>query len=108
VTHTFATAGVAAAIAVTLQNLKTGNPSTFHIGESWQLTITGPPNKAVYIHAMQNGADLGSSFLGTTNASGTLNVFGTMSSDAQLGSWVETYTVGGVQWSNQLTFSVLP
>lgn len=93
-----------APVAVRLVNSSGGSSSAFNVGDSWQITVTGPPNSQVVASATQNGASLGSTSMGVTNSQGQLVLAGTMGS-SQVGNWVETWTVGG-QSAGSISFSV--
>ena len=66
------------------------------VGDSWQLSVKGAPNAPVTNSATQNGTALGTTPYGATDASGNFSLSGTFSSGS-IGSWVETWSVGGVQ-----------
>ena len=97
---------VSAAPSVTLTNTsRTNSNSTFYVGDSYSLTLSGPPNQPVTLNYTLNG--LGSSGLseGMTNASGVFTLSGTEPS-ANIGSWTEQWFVGGVAAAPVLSFSV--
>lgn len=84
---------ISAAPSVRLVNSSGGSNSSFNVGDSWQIIVTGPPNATVSASASQNGASQGSSTMGTIGSGGQLVLSGTMSA-AQAGNWTETWTVG--------------
>lgn len=92
-------------ISVRLVNNSGGSNSTFNVGDSWTITVTGPPNSAVTAGATQNGTSLGTSPMGTIDSRGQLVITGTMAA-AQVGSWVETWNVAGKQVGN-IAFAVV-
>jgi hypothetical protein len=81
-------------LGVILENLTSGQPSSFNVGDQWRLTISGPPNLPVTGAAQQSGRNLGVSSYGSTDSTGHLVLTGTMTADT-VGSWSEQWTVGG-------------
>ena len=81
-------------VGVTLENLTSGQSSSFNVGDQWRLTISGPPGQPVAGAAQQSGRNLGVSNYGSTDSSGHLVLTGTMTADT-VGSWSEQWTVGG-------------
>lgn len=96
--------GSSSPVSVRLVNSSGGSNSAFKVGDSWQIIVTGPPNSQVVAGATQNGASLGSTPMGVTNAQGQLVLTGTMGS-SQVGNWVETWTVGGKS-AGSISFTV--
>jgi hypothetical protein len=89
---------------VTISNVTSGKQS-FVVGDSYQVDITGAsPNQPVTGSASQNGQSLGTSTFGSTDSSGHFSTSGVMGT-GQIGNWVETWYVGGVQ-SGTASFSV--
>ena len=87
-----------------VNNTAGGSASTFRIGDSYTVTVTGPPNSPVTVSGTQNGVAFGPSAQGNTNASGVLTVTGTMPSN-NTGPWVENWSVGGVN-AGSISFTV--
>jgi len=81
------------------------NKTSFNIGDSWTITVTGPPNASVTAAGVQNGTAVGSATpMGTIGSNGTLVLTGTMAA-SQVGSWIESWTVGG-QNAGSVSFTV--
>jgi hypothetical protein len=81
--------------------------SIFKAGDTWNLSIIGPPNAPVTIVAAQNGTPVGGGVvtqLGMTDASGRFSLNGSWSA-ANAGAWSEQIMVGGVP-AAPLNFSV--
>lgn len=93
-----------AAVSVRLVNSSGGSNSSFNVGDSWQIIVTGKPNAQVSASATQNGTSLGTSPMGTIGSNGQLVLTGTMAS-SQVGNWSESWTVGG-QNAGSVSFSV--
>lgn len=91
-------------VSVQIQNTTRPGSANFQVGDSWQITISGPANAPVASSATQNGNSLGTTPFGSTNANGQMVLTGVMGT-AQIGSWVENWTVGG-QSAGSLVFSV--
>ena len=98
--------GPAGPPVVLFENLSTGDPSTFHVGDTWRMTITGAAGQPVYLDQVKDGVDNGEVFIGSTDATGTLVVAGTISA-GQLGSYIETFRVGTTPAGNELVFQVI-
>ena len=79
--------------AATASMVVTGPKSgtTYYVGDSYVLTVTGAPNAAVTV--IQNGTQSGQ--LGTTNASGSWSTSGTWTA-TDIGSYSQTWKVAGV------------
>jgi hypothetical protein len=78
------------------------------VGDQWVLSIYGPSNSDVVISGTFNSQPLTPVVLGQTdklNGYGHLDLQGTFSA-GDVGSWVELYSVGGVQWGGQLVFTI--
>jgi hypothetical protein len=90
---------------VTLQN--TSRPgSPFQVGDRWRLSITGAaPNSPVTALATQNGQSLGETPMGTTDSSGRFSLTGAMGT-GEVGSWSESWNVGGEPVGDFLNFTV--
>ena len=69
---------------------------SFQVGDSWRLTVQGPPNAPVTDSATQNGTSLGTSPYGSTDATGNFSLSGTFDAST-VGSWAEVWSVGGVK-----------
>ncbi len=81
------------------------NKSSFNVGDSWQIVVTGPPNASVTASSTQNGTAVGSQTpMGTIGSSGQLVLTGTMSA-AQIGAWSENWQVNG-QSAGSISFTV--
>jgi hypothetical protein len=89
--------------AASIQNL-TAPGQALEVGDSWQVTVTGAPNSPVAAAATQNGQSLGTTAYGNTNSAGVFTITGSATS-AQVGNWVETWSVGGVN-ASPISFSV--
>src|ERR1700678_999292 len=79
---------------VTATLVDTTNPGKFYVGDSWTLTIVGPPNSPVSNTASQNGVSLGTTGYGSTDADGKFSLTGTFPAST-IGAWVEQWMVGG-------------
>lgn len=92
----------------TVQLINTVRPTAtdFYVGETWILNVWGGTGQTVTISATHNGVPLGTSTLGTTDGTGFFSLSGSMST-AEIGSWVETVTVGGIAATPTLAFQVL-
>jgi len=78
-----------------------------HVGQQWSLMFHGPAGATVIIDVEQNGIPLNPVSLGVLDATGTLTIFGAPT-QAELGTWSESYTIGGVPWGNTFNFQVVP
>lgn len=74
------------------------------VGDRVRVAVHGPANQAVSVTASHNGSSSTSS-AGQTNAQGDWSTEAVMSSE-HIGSWSETWSVGGVQASPVLSFTV--
>lgn len=88
-----------------LTNTTRPDSQNFYSGDGWSLTITGQPGQDVLISAVFNGAALPWVNIGQTDVTGQLILTGTMTDDF-LGSWVESFQVGGLVWAGSISFSV--
>lgn len=71
-----------------------GQTSALQVGDSWSITLTGPAGAAVSVAGGQNGkSDV--TALGAIDAGGSKVISGQATAD-QVGSWIESWTVGGV------------
>ena len=91
-------------LSVRLVNTSGGSNSSFNVGDSWQIVVSGTPNAPVTASATQNGTSLGTSSMGTIGSNGQLVITGTMTA-AQAGNWTESWSVGG-QNAGSVSFSV--
>ncbi len=91
---------------VELLNLSRPGAVNFYVGESWQINVTGSPYQQVAVTATHNGVPSGPTVVGSTDGSGRFTLNGSMST-AEIGSWTEVWTVGGVQATPTLSFEVL-
>lgn len=78
--------------------------SSFNVGDSWKITVTGAPNSQVSASATQNGTSLGTTPMGTIGSNGSLVLTGTFTA-SQVGSWTENWTVAG-QNAGMVSFTV--
>jgi hypothetical protein len=79
-----------------------GSPTqypNFSVGDTWQITVTGPPTSPVWVGGSQNGVAFGTYQIGSTDASGTFTTTGTMGA-ANIGAWSEYWDVGGAPVGN--------
>lgn len=91
--------------SVTLTNTTRGGTDLI-AGDNFRIDVTGgSPNAAVTVGMTKNGSSLGTWSMGTTNGSGTYTLTGSVSA-GDVGSWTETWYVGGVQAVPVLVFSV--
>ena len=86
-----------------LENLTSFVDTIFHPGETFRLTITGPPYQAVSVQTWLNGARLADVNYGQTGADGTWQLIGYFS-DGDKGAWVEQWFVGGATINPPLFF----
>jgi hypothetical protein len=80
----------AASVAI-VNKSRTG--SSFFVGDSWELTVTGSPNRPVSATVTQGGQASSTATFGNTDSSGNLVVRGTMDAST-VGTWKEMWTVG--------------
>lgn len=80
-------------ITVSLVNTSRAGNSSFLVGDSWTLTVTGAPNQPVSVSATQNGKALGTTPMGNTDSNGRFTITGAMDAST-VGAWVETWIVG--------------
>lgn len=88
----------------------TFEPSRYGVlqpGDTWKIQVTGgQPNSPVVVTFSGNNPNSGQSgVLGNTGALGNFSTTGTIQA-SQVGDWVETYTVGGVN-AGSFSFSVV-
>jgi hypothetical protein len=101
------TANFTVTASVTLTNLtRPGHDTDYRVGDSFALTIYGPPNQTVGITATHNGETFGST-QGQTDSTGHWSSSGTMGG-GEVGNWTEVWTVGPVQATPTLNFTVSP
>ena len=77
----------------------------FLVGDTWTLTVIGPPNAPVVVAGSFNTQTLSPAQLGSTGNDGVFTLAGVMAA-ANIGLWQETYNVGGIDWDGALLFSV--
>jgi hypothetical protein len=92
--------------AVAFSNTSRPGATTFQVGDSWQLVITGGANQPVSGSASQNGNSLGTTPYGSTDSTGKLVLTGTMDAST-VGNWAELWTVGASP-APVLNFTVAP
>lgn len=98
-------APAAGSLPASVSFVNTSRPGQpFQVGDTWQLTVKGSPNAPVSASASQNGASMGTTPFGSTDATGTLVLNGSFSA-AQVGSWLQMWTVGASP-APVLSFSV--
>lgn len=104
-----ASGGVARPPAVTVQlkDWTSGDINNAHVGDTWQLFITGPANAPVTMWGTYNGAALSEAEIGSTDGTGNFTIADKWTSD-DAGVWVEYYSVGRFQWLGSLTFTIQP
>jgi hypothetical protein len=98
----------AAQVTVQLTNTtRPGNPN-FLVGDAFRLVINGPPNQPVMASVTHNGVASTTSY-GSTDSTGarTPPLTGTFAA-GDVGAWTEVWTVGGIQATAVLTFTVTP
>ncbi len=102
------TANFAVKATVSITNTtRTGHDTDFKVGDSFRVSITGPPNQTVTCSAVWNGTDMGTTAYGSTSSTGTFTQTGTMPADV-VGTWTEIWRVGPVQSTPTLVFTVSP
>jgi len=89
-------------VQVSLRNTSRPN-MPLAVGDRFELVIAGSPNSPVSIDATRNGSQRGVSAAGATDSQGFRVVAGVMS-EAEVGSWSETISVGNS--SASLSFQV--
>ena len=99
-------AGSGQVLSAALQNLSTGDATTFHVLDVWSEKVTGPPGQPVYLRTTKDGVDQGELFIGYTDGTGSLVTGGTINA-SQLGSYVETFRVAAAAVPDQITFTVV-
>jgi len=94
--------------SVTLTNATRGNGGYFEIGDSLQLNITGGLHLAAVTYTqVMNGVPSGPFSAGSTDSSGSYQLGPVTVTSGSLGTWSETWYVGGVQATPTLSFKVL-
>lgn len=81
------------------------NKGQYNVGDTFQLTIVGPPNQPVSVVASHNGVTAAQTQMGTTDSSGRFSITGTMTVDT-VGNWSENWYVGNTPAGN-VSFSVM-
>lgn len=84
-----------ARVTAAIQNLSRPGQS-FQVGDQWQITVSGAASQPVSGSATKDGASLGTTPFGSTDASGQRVLTGSFGAST-VGSWVEVWSVGGVQ-----------
>lgn len=89
---------------VSILNTSIGGSEVFYVGNAWTVGITnGPANAEVVV-----STTAGSASVGYTNSQGSFSLSGYMSS-LDVGTWNETWTVGGIiATPDPLSFVVYP
>ena len=76
---------------LTLQNLtRPGAEGIEHVGDRFNVQITGPPGANIYITATHNGRQLPTAGMGIIPASGVLNIGGSFGAGDK-GNWIEDW-----------------
>ena len=88
-------------------NLSRPDSAEFYVGDRWRIIAAGRPGAGVWLHAWQNGTDLGTATLGSTNEYGNFVLEGSMGPET-VGDWQEEWYVGDEQLQPILTFNVYP
>jgi hypothetical protein len=83
-------------LSATITNASGGSASSFKVGDSWVVTVTGSPNCPVTSSGSFNGQSIGPTSFGNTDANGQLTVKGSLDSSS-VGSWFENWYVCGQQ-----------
>ncbi len=97
----------AVAVTVVLTNLSNPPNLNLQVGDQFQISISGAsPNQSVTACVTYNGTSEGCTGYGSTDASGNFTLTGTENSTSYEGSWVETWSVGGVAANPTLSFFV--
>jgi hypothetical protein len=93
--------------SVALLNVTRGTPSQFHVGDQFEIVARGAPGETVGVAGIHNGAGAPAPVqIGVIDQSGGVNIFGFIDS-ASIGSWIETYYVGGVRIVPDISFQVV-
>jgi len=92
-------------VSATITNLNTQSHTAFRVGDDFTLTIRGAPSADIALYIWKDGNFQGQGYLGTTDATGRFDYTGRFSA-TDVGSYIENYVVGGVQWNNSLVFTV--
>jgi hypothetical protein len=85
-------------------NLTGASNTALRVGDAWKIIITGAPNQPVTMTGTFNGVPTGGT-MGSTDAGGTYSLSGAMGSGV-VGTWIETWYVGGVAAIAPLSFTV--
>lgn len=90
-------------------NTTTGvkNPSTFTVGDEYQINITGPTGATVSVTAIHNGGAPSTSALGQIGGqfgAGGAFVYAGVLGEGDIGTWSEVWSVNGSSWN--VSFSV--
>lgn len=96
-----------ATVTATLFNYTSGDLGNNHVGDTWQIFVSGPANSPVYLWGTYNGASLAEVTLGNTDSFGNFNLAGKWA-DSEIGDWVEIYAVSHFQMVGNISFTVLP
>jgi hypothetical protein len=93
-------------LSVQIQNVSRPGQS-LQVGDDWRITVTGPSYTPVTVTAVQNGTNLGTSSVGSTDGTGTFTLNGTASAGT-VGSWSESWAVGGQQTLLSFVVAAVP
>ncbi|MGO9131616.1 MAG: hypothetical protein ACLQIS_18025 [Bryobacteraceae bacterium] len=93
--------------SVQISNLTRGGNTSFYVGDSFQVSVQGPPNQQVSNTAEQNANGWSTTPYGYTDSNGNFSMSGVMTL-AAVGSWTEVWTVGSYQALPTLSFTVTP
>lgn len=88
-------------------NQTSGDNSNFHVGDKWQIHISGAAlNAPVSMNGAKNGTNTPLAQFGSTDSSGSFTLAGTMSA-GEVGSWQEAWRVAD-QIVASISFTVSP
>jgi len=94
--------------SVTITNVTRGNSGYFEIGDSLQLNITGGlQNAAVTYTQIVNGVPSGPFSTGSNTDNAGAYQLGPVTVTGGIGTWSETWYVGGVQATPTISFTIL-
>jgi hypothetical protein len=77
------------------------------VGDSWKVTVTGPPNQPVTLSGITNGAPWGPSNQGQTDAGGNFSSTGTLPAGSA-GVYLEIWYASGIPANPTLAFTISP
>lgn len=80
--------------------------TSFQVGDTWTITVTGTPGQSVYASGSQNGGPYTTTTMGTINSGGQWSTSGSFD-PSTVGSWAERWLVGSAPVGN-INFTVSP